>query len=211
MKPLILVGGGGHCKSCIDIVRSGEEYEIIGILDTAERVDQAVAGLRIIGTDDLIPDLAGKGVNFLITIGQIKSPGLRIKVFRKIKSSRGKLPVIVSPGSYLSKTASIGEGTIIMRNAVVNSEASVGEGCIINTGALIEHEAVIGNFCHISTNAVINGQVKVGNMVFAGSNSVIANNLVIPDNTVIAAGACVLKSPDKPGIFIGNPARRSEL
>lgn len=209
MRSLILVGGGGHCKSCIDVIRMSGEYEIKGILDTADKVGSEVSGIKIIGTDESIFELAESGNNFLITIGQIRSATLRIKIFQKIKESGGKLPVIVSPRSYVSITASLSEGTIVMHDAVINAEAKIGRACIINTGALIEHEAEIGDYCHISTNSVVNGQVHVGSMVFIGSNSVIANNLLIPEETIVAAGASVLKNPVEKGIYIGNPARKS--
>ena len=96
-----------------------------------------------------------------------------------------------------------------MHNALINAEAVIGKNCIINTGALIEHEASIGDFCHVSTNAVVNGQTKVGRRSFIGSNCVIANNISLPDNIIVAAGACVLRSPVKTGTYIGNPARKS--
>lgn len=209
MKPLILVGGGGHCKSCIDVIRMTGEYEIKGIIDADDKIGSDVCGISIIASDTSIPDLAMKGTNFLITVGQIRSASVRIKIYQIIKESGGTMPVIVSPRSYVSNTALLNEGTIVMHDVVINAEASIGKACIINTGALIEHEAVIGDYCHISTNSVVNGQVRVGSMVFIGSNSVIANNLVIPDETIVAAGASVLKNPVEKGIYIGNPARKS--
>ena len=208
MKSLILVGGGGHCKSCIDVIRISGEYKITGILDTADNVGSEVSGIKIIGTDELISDLARQDNDFLITIGQIRSALLRREIYRKIKESGGSLPVIISPRAYVSASAAIEEGTIIMHDVVVNAEAKVGKACIINTGALIEHEAQIGDYCHISTNSVVNGQSRVGNMVFIGSNAVVVNNIIIPDETVVAAGASILKTPLEKGIYIGNPARK---
>jgi sugar O-acyltransferase (sialic acid O-acetyltransferase NeuD family) len=208
MESIVLIGGGGHCISCIDVLMMQNKYEIAGILDTSEKAGTEVLGIKVIGTDDDIPFLAARYSNFLITIGQIKSSEKRVNVFSLVKKYGGSLPVIISPRAYVSSSAVIEEGTIIMHDSLVNAKAHIGKNCIINTGALIEHEASVGDFCHISTHAVVNGQVTVGKNSFIGSNAVIANNLNLPDDIIIAAGACVLRSTSEAGVYIGNPVRK---
>jgi sugar O-acyltransferase (sialic acid O-acetyltransferase NeuD family) len=208
MEPVILIGGGGHCISCIDVIRSANKLEIIGILDTIDKVGLNIMGVPVIGTDDDIPILSGKYKNFLITIGQIKTVEKRIRIYNTVKESGGNLPFIISPKAYVSPSASIDEGTIVMHNSMINAMAVVGKNCIINSGALIEHEVSVGDFCHISTQAVVNGQVIIGKNSFIGSNSVITNNVSLPDGIIVSAGACVLKTQEESGIYIGNPARK---
>jgi len=207
-QPIILIGGGGHCISCIDVIEETGLYEIIGILDQPEKKGSNVLGYPIIGTDDDIPDLIAKCPDFHITVGQIKSSHVRKSIFEKIKNNGGHLPVIISPTAHVSSHATIEEGSIIMHQALVNASASIGKACIINSKALIEHEAKVGDFCHISTAACINGQVNIGASCFIGSNTVVGNNITIIDNSIVAAGSQVLKSLARPGIYIGNPLRK---
>lgn len=211
MEPIILIGGGGHCLSCIDVIMLENRFEIIGILETSDKIGTMLSGIKIIGTDDDIPDLISRCHNFLITIGQIKSSEKRFNIYNMVKSYGGNFPVIISPKAYVSSSATIDEGSIIMHKSLINTRASIGKNCIINTGALIEHEVTIGDFCHISTQAVVNGQVFVGKNSFIGSNSVIANNLTLPDKVILAAGASLLRRPEKSGIYIGNPARLTTI
>ncbi len=207
-QPIILVGGGGHCISCIDVVDQTKQYEIIGILDLPDKIGNKVLDYPIIGSDSDIQNYKKDCPNFLITLGQIKSSHLRQTIFDKIKCAGGRLPVIVSPTAYISKHANIGEGTIIMHHALINAAATIGNACIINSKALIEHEAFIGDFCHISTSTCINGQVNIGSNCFIGSNTVVGNNISIVENSIIAAGSQVLKNLTMPGIYIGNPLRK---
>ena len=81
---LILVGGGGHCKACIDVIEEEGRYAIHGILDTAEKQGHSILGYPVIGTDNAIDVFISKGYFFLITIGQIKSAELRKKIFQKL-------------------------------------------------------------------------------------------------------------------------------
>jgi sugar O-acyltransferase (sialic acid O-acetyltransferase NeuD family) len=209
MEPIVLIGGGGHCISCIDVILAENKYEIIGILDTPEKMGTSISGFQIIGTDSEIPDLIKKFRNFFITIGQIKTAEKRIKLYNAVKDNGGSLPVIISPLAYVSQSAKVGEGTIIMHRALLNAETVIGKNCIINTGALIEHEAIVGDFSHISTQAVINGQAKIGNQSFIGSNSTISNNVSLPEKIIVAAGANILKSIQLTGVYIGNPAKKA--
>ena len=193
-QKIILVGGGGHCKSCIDVIEQEGRFQIAGIVDVPEKLNQKILGYEIIATDDDLPGLVNEYENFLITLGQIKSPEKRIRLFQTLKESVAKLPVMVSPLAYVSRHAKIEEGTIIMHYAFINAGAQIGRNCIINTKALVEHDAVIGDHCHVATGAVINGGVKVGLGTFFGSNAVCKEYIEIGENAVIGCGAKITKN-----------------
>jgi sugar O-acyltransferase (sialic acid O-acetyltransferase NeuD family) len=203
-KKLILVGGGGHCKSVIDVAESAG-FQIHGILDITENVGKQVLGYSIVGTDYQIPDYVNDAL-FIVTVGHIKDAALRIKLHQKIVVAGGRLATIVASSAHVSKYAEIGEGSVIMHHAVVNADAIIGKGCIINTFANIEHDARIGDYCHISTGAMINGNCVVGNETFFGSQSVMVNGLEITSGCIIGAGSLVRKNAMQKGIYSGNPA-----
>lgn len=171
MKPLILVGGGGHCKSVIDVAESAG-YTILGILDRPEEVGKKVLGYEIIGTDDDMAKYVDRA-EFIVTVGQIKSPDLRIKLHKMIEQAGAKLATIIAPTAHVSKYAQLGAGTVVMHQAVANADAKIGKGCIINTFANIEHDVVVGDYCHISTGAMVNGGATIIDGTFLGSQSVV--------------------------------------
>ncbi|MFO7616671.1 MAG: acetyltransferase [Bacteroidales bacterium] len=211
-EKLLLVGGGGHCKSCIDVILEEGRFEIAGIVEGSNLPDgdrgRQVMGYPIIGTDDDLPELVKLYPDFLITIGQISGADARIRLFEHILEIGGHFPVIISPYAHVSRSAVLGPGTIVMHQAVINSEARVGKNCIINTGALVEHESVTGDHCHISTYAILNGRCTVGSRTFIGSRAVLANDVAIPHDTLISAGSVVMKTLTEPGTYFGNPLRR---
>lgn len=203
-KNLILVGGGGHCKSVIDVAESAD-YNILGILDMPEDVGKKVLDYTVIGTDDGIPQYVDKA-EFVVTVGFIKNPSTRIKLFNKIKEAGGKLATVIASTAHVSRYAIIGEGTVVMHQAVVNAGAKIGVNCIINTFTNIEHDAIIGNQCHISTGTMVNGDCKVGDRCFIGSQSVLANGITIGEDIIVGAASFVRKSIFDKGIYSGNPA-----
>lgn len=181
---IILVGGGGHCVSCIDVIEQQDRFQIAGVIDPDKTKDQ-VLGYPILGDDTLLPVLKDRYDYALVTIGQIKSSENRVKIYNKLVSLGFDLPVIISPRAYVSRHAIVKPGTIIMHHAFLNAGVEVGCNSIINSKALIEHDSQIGNHCHISTGAIVNGGVVIGQGSFLGSNSVIKENVKIGDGVFL--------------------------
>ena len=203
-KNLILLGGGGHCKSVIDVAESAG-YNILGVLDMPENVGKNVLAYKVIGTDYDILQYIGIA-EFVITVGFIKNPAIRIKLCNKVKEAGGKFATIVASTAHVSNCSTLGEGTVVMHQAVVNAGVQIGTNCIINTFTNIEHDAVVGNQCHISTGTMVNGNCKVGERCFIGSQSVLANGINVGDDIIVGAGSFVRKSISEKGIYSGNPA-----
>lgn len=204
-KDLVLVGGGGHCKSVIDVAESAG-YNILGILDRQEKVGKQIVGYDVIGTDKDISRYLNKA-DFIITVGFIDTPIIRIRIYDKIKESGGMLATVIASTAHVSRYATIGAGTVIMHNATVNAGAQIGINCIINTGSNIEHDVVIGNQCHISTGAMINGDCRIGTRTFIGSQTVLCNGLTIGKNVIIGAGSVVVKDIPDNVVAFGNPCQ----
>jgi len=200
-KELILVGGGGHCRSCIEVVESGTVYTIKGVLDLYTISSNALLGYPFLGGDDRFADYIKEGHHFLISVGQIKTSKVRRRLYGELESAGGILARVISPWSRVSAHAHIGQGTIVMHGAVVNAGAVVGDNCIINTQAVVEHDAVIGSHTHISTGAIVNGGACVGKHSFIGSRAMIREGVSIGDSSVIGAGACIFKAVAK-GVLV---------
>ena len=184
---ILLLGGGGHCHSVIDVIESENKYEIIGIVDKKELIGSDILGYKIIACDDELETIFKTCKNAIITVGQIESNTVRVKLFNKLKEIGFALPIIISPLAYVSKHSFIEEGTIIMHHALVNANAKIGKNCIINTKALIEHDVTIEDDCHISTASVLNGAVIVKANTFFGSNA--TSKQCIEINGFIKAGS----------------------
>lgn len=204
MRPLILIGGGGHCQSVIEVAESCGRT-IRGILDVPAEVGREVLGYPVIGTDDEIANYADS-CEFVITVGFIKDSSLRVKLYNRALENGGKLATLVASTAYVSRHARLGQGTVVMHHAFVNAGAEVGENVILNTCCNIEHGVHIGSQCHVSTGAMVNGDCRVGDNCFIGSQSVLANGVSVCDDVLVGAGSFVRKSIIRPGVYSGNPA-----
>jgi sugar O-acyltransferase (sialic acid O-acetyltransferase NeuD family) len=202
---LVLIGAGGHCKSCIAAIRS-IDLEPFGVL-SPEPVSE-VCGLPWLGDDSWLDSEEARDACFLITVGQIVVSPLRRQLFTALRARGLKAASIVAVSAEVATTARIGAGSIVLHRAVVNACATVDENCIINTGAIVEHDASIGAHCHISTGAIVNGGADVGAGCMIGSGAIIVQGVRIAAGTVVGAGAVVTANIEQPGTWVGVPARR---
>jgi sugar O-acyltransferase (sialic acid O-acetyltransferase NeuD family) len=203
VRELLIVGAGGHCHSCIDVIETQGIFTVKGVVERSGGDYASVLGYPVVGHDADLGRLLEWTPVALVGVGQIKSPKTRVGLYELLVKLGAELPVIASPASYVSAHTSIGEGTIIMHGAVVNSLASVGRNCIINSQALIEHDAAIRDHCHISTGARVNGGVEIGSGTFVGSGAVVRDGIRVGSNCVIGAGALVLEDIPDETTYIG--------
>jgi sugar O-acyltransferase (sialic acid O-acetyltransferase NeuD family) len=184
---IILIGGGGHCTSVIDVIEKENKYKIAGIVDHANKIGSKNLNYPVIATDDDLPRLVREYQYFHITLGFLKTPNRRIELYNEIISKGAQLPVIISPIAHVSNHTIIGVGTVIMHMAQINAGAQVGVNCIINSKALIEHDAFVGDHSHISTGAIINGTASVAEGSFIGSNATIIQGSRVPKYSFVKA------------------------
>ena len=191
-KPsIILIGAGGHARSCIDVIEQQGYFQIAGLVGLPEQLQTRHLGYDVIGTDSDLPVLAKTYQYALITIGQIQTADHRISLYQQACQHGFQLPVIIAPTAHVSRHANLGAGSIVMHRAIVNVGARVGHNCIINTSALIEHDAAVEDHCHISTGAILNGDVTVGAGSFVGSGCVIKEGIAIGKICLVGMGLTV--------------------
>jgi sugar O-acyltransferase (sialic acid O-acetyltransferase NeuD family) len=189
---ILLLGAGGHARSCIDVIEQEDRFRIAGLVGSPDEVGSTLLGYPILGSDADLPRLLMEYKRVLVTVGQVKSPDVRMRLFALARDHECELPTIVSPHAYVSRHATLGAGTVVIHGVIVNPNARVGENCILNTGAIVDHDAVIGDHSHLSTAAVLNGGVCVGVGTFVGSNACVRQDIRIGDRCVIGVGQSVV-------------------
>jgi sugar O-acyltransferase (sialic acid O-acetyltransferase NeuD family) len=205
-KKLILIGGGGHAKACVDVINSTDKFHIVGYFDKIQTIE-AKFDIPYLGDDSNI-DKYVNDVAFLVTVGQIESANIRIRLYEYLSSIKAELATVISKHAIVSEFANIGNGTIIMHSAIIQSNVTIGNNCIINDRALIEHDVEIGNHCHISTGSILNGAVKVGNSTFIGSGAIIKNGLEIGDNATIGFGSLIKENIQNSQTWVGSLSKQ---
>lgn len=182
-KDIILIGGGGHCKNCIEVIEIQGEYNIVGIIDLKQNIGNKILNYYITDSDDNLEKIITQCSTFLITLGYgVIKPNLRQSLFEKVKILGGKFPTIISPYARVSQYSQVNDGTIIMHNSIVNSDSVIGCNCIINSGIIVDHDVIIGDHSIIMSGTVLNGKSVIGDNCYISSNSVALTGTIIENN-----------------------------
>ena len=185
---LIVIGAGGHSRSCIDTIEQEGKYKIGGLVGLSQEVGSSQFGYKVVATDSELGELAKQFQYAFVALGQIHSPEPRIRLYEESKAAGFVLPSIVAPSAYVSPHAKIGVGTIVMQGAILNAGVLVGDNCIINTRALLEHDSRVSDHCHVSTGAILNGNTSIEKGSFVGSGSVIKEGVSVGVGSVVGMG-----------------------
>lgn len=191
---VLIFGGGGHAKMCIDIIKQTRTHSIAGIVDDNIPVQTEVLGIPVIGNTSTIELLINKGLQFAVLgVGGVLNKGLRKKIFLSLKKMNLHIPNIIHPSSSVESSATLGEGNQIMQGAIVGSNVQIGNNCIINSGSIISHDTVIGNNVHIAPGAIIAGGVIIKDDTIIGMGCTIFLGVTIGENVVIPNGVNIFK------------------
>lgn len=167
MKNLLIVGAGGHGYVVAETARAMKDVEGKSVYD------------KIDFLDDLKPEAVGK-VNemplfkkvYQEVFPAVGSYEKRTEIYSKAKRYGFEVPTLIHPEAYLSPSAMVGEGTVVLPKAVVHTRAKIGRLCILSIGSLTDHDCEIKDGVHLDCGSIVKGSV-------------------IPEGTRVACGLCI--------------------
>lgn len=198
---IIVIGASGHGKVVADIVlQSGDN--LVGFFDDNLQINDTFIGFPVLGRTDSYIEYSN--VKYIVAIGNAK---IREKIVNKMINVSWY--TAIHPKATISNIeTSIGEGSVVMAEAVVNAGAQIGKHCIINTGAVVEHDNKIEDYVHISVGAKLAGNIHVGKRTWIGVGVTVRNNIDICADCMIGAGAVVVGDLKIASTYIGVPAKK---
>lgn len=216
-RDLVVIGGGEHARVVLEAAHSGdgEPWRVVGLVDNAaaERTLQLLEVTHL-GDDKtfhtwLEARPADTRPRLVLGVGGGPNAGAR----REIVTRYGDLAAwatIVHASAWISPTAELGHGVVVLAGAVINAGATIGDHAIVNSAAVVEHDVRIGDFVHLAPGAVVGGGTKVGNGAFIGLGSRIRDHIEVGDDAVVGMGAIVTADVAANVTVIGVPARPTE-
>ena len=207
MSRIVVVGGGGHAKVVISVLRR-LPWDIAGYTDSRDR--GAILGVKRVGDDSAIPGLleADPQMEAVIGIGKIDASRARLQLQDELAAAGLAFPAIVSPRAVVNDEVTLGPGTVVLDGAVLNSGTVTGRGCIFNTNSTVDHDCRIGHDVHVAPGATVSGGVTVGDDCMIGAGATLIHGVTICPGVLVGAGATVVGDIATPGTYVGLPARR---
>ncbi|MEO6252347.1 MAG: acetyltransferase [Ferruginibacter sp.] len=147
-----------------------------------------------------------KKYSFIICLGY-KHAALKNKLCKQLLKLDRRLLSFVHASCFVSRSASIGAGSVLYPMCNIDKEVKIGDAVLVNNSVVISHDAVIGNACYLSPGVVLSGNVAIGDNSFLGAGVVVANGITIGKNVVAGIGTVITKNIPDNSFVIGNPMK----
>lgn len=208
-KSFVIWGCSGHAKVLVSIIES-QSGRVLAFFDN-EEVPSILNGVPVYfgetGFNTWIKEEKSLlNVTGLVAIGGHRGTD-RIRIQNIFRAAGLKLDPLIHPAAFVCNTATLGEGSQVLAQAVVAADSKLGAVCIINHKASVDHECILGDGVHLAPGATVCGCVTIGDNVMIGAGSVVLPRLKIGPGSIIGAGAVVTKDVPEKSVIVGNPGR----
>ena len=182
MRPVLLVGAGGHAKAIVETLRE-MGASIAAYIDPKPAL--WLDTRHVIEDDGVVP----QDGDIVLGMGAVEPAGLcrRLKLLDSYLARGFMAQPVVHQAAHVSADAVLEPGVVVLAGAVVQPGAIVGRGSIVNTSAIVEHDSLIGMGTHVAPGAVVLGDCRVGECSMIGAGAVLLQACSVPQETLIPA------------------------
>lgn len=192
MKPVIIIGDGGHAEVLLDTARALGR-DILGVTSLTVKSGAVIAGAPVLGNDDILKNYAIDEVELVNGIGSVDIPHARASVFERFRELGYTFATLVHPRAIVAEGVILEQGVQVIAGAIIQTGCRLGANTIVNTGAVLDHHGRVGANCHIAPGATCSGGVILGAKCMIGAGTTVIQGLTIGDEVMVAAGAVVVK------------------
>lgn len=204
----IAIIGSGDLGQSIAHYGNHNGYHIVGFYDDYQQSD-SVVGLPVLGKlDDIVDDFKLKTFDALLCGIGYKHFDFREKVYTKYCINNNiPFATLIDQSCNIDSTASIGEGSVLFPGVQLDKGVTIEENVILNISVTIAHDSTVKAHSFLSPRVAMAGFSTIGKRCMIGINSTIIDNITICDDVRIGGGNLVIHDIDKPGLYVGCPAR----
>lgn len=200
MKKRALIGAGGHAREVMSIInRNFPKISPINYMFVEDEYYKH-------GEDYICP-LSNFNPELYEVMVAIGDPIVRERIVNSLPKET-QFFTYIDPTVIMLSNSSIGKGTYIGPNSIITTNVRVGDHALINRGCQIGHDAIMLGYVSMMPGSIISGGCRVHDRVYLGTNSSIKEDTIVCSDVTIGLNAGVIKDINKPGTYIGTPAKK---
>jgi sugar O-acyltransferase (sialic acid O-acetyltransferase NeuD family) len=210
MKNLVIVGAGETGEIACRYFERDTDYRVVSFSVERKYIAATeVLGRSVVPLEEIFDLFPPSDFEMYVALAYGDMNTQRSKIYYYCKRMGYNFASYVSPYAYCDSTATIGENSFIFEHNTIQYYAKIGNNTVLWSGNHIGHRSVIGDHCWLTSHSVVSGSCVIGDYSFIGVNATLGDYVSIPNESWVAAGALLIKSPENiPGrIYIGTPAK----
>ena len=208
MKKLVIFGAGDIARLAHHYFAFDSEYENVAFtIDKEFRKDENFLGLPLLDFDEVVEYYPPETHKLFVALSYAKMNKVRAEKYRKAKALGYEMASYVSSRcSFLTETP-VGENCFILEDNTIQPFVKIGDNVTLWSGNHIGHDSVIEDHCFITSHVVVSGHVHVHPYCFIGVNATLRNSITIAPETLVGAGAVIMKDTIEKGVYISQVSK----
>jgi sugar O-acyltransferase (sialic acid O-acetyltransferase NeuD family) len=208
---IVVVGLGETAEIAYEYFTHDSPYNVVAFsIGTPFLEVDRFCGAPVVPLESLSQHFDPREHRAFVAISSTKLNRVRRELLREVKAQGFDCVSYVSSRAFVWRNVSIGENAFIFENNVLQHHVHIGDNVVLWSGNHIGHRTSIGDDCFVSSHVVISGFCNIGKRSFLGVNSCFVDGVKTGDDVVVGAGAVVVHDLEARGVYVGNPARRTE-
>jgi sugar O-acyltransferase (sialic acid O-acetyltransferase NeuD family) len=208
MARLVIFGAGDIARLAHHYFTHDSPHEVAGfVVDRAFRSGDEFLGLPFADAENVTQRFPPGEYAMFVAISYLRMNAVRADKYATMKAAGYQLLSYVSSRcSYLSATPP-GDNCFILEDNTIQPFVTIGNNVTLWSGNHIGHDSTIEDHCFITSHVVVSGHVRVGTRSFIGVNATLRNSITIAPQTLIGAGAIIMKDTKEKGVYMPERAK----
>ena len=208
MAKLVIFGAGDIARLAHHYFTHDSPHEVAAfVVDRAFRQNDSFQGLPLIDAEDLTDRFPPGDYDMFVAMSYAKMNAVRAEKYASMKAAGYRLVSYVSSRcTYLSQTPP-GDNCFILEDNTVQPFVTIGNNVTLWSGNHIGHDVTIEDHCFITSHVVVSGWVRIGTRSFIGVNATLRNSITIAPETLIGAGAIIMKNTKPKQVYMPERAK----
>lgn len=209
MAKLIIFGAGDIARLAHYYFTRDSQHEVVAFtVDDQYKQGDAFLDLPLIAFENIAQHYPPAECKMFVALSYAKMNKIREEKYHAGKAAGYELVSYVSSRCSFLTDYPIGDNCFILEDNTVQPFVKIGNNVTLWSGNHIGHDAVIEDHCFLASHIVVSGYVRIGNNCFIGVNATLRNSITIAPETLIGAGAAIMKDTVAKGVYL---APRAEL
>ncbi len=205
---LFILGAGGNCLDAAEAFQEQEPATPVGFLDDNIRQGNVAGGFGVFGRIEGAKYL--ENAMFLNAVGSPSSYQAKPEITERAGGDRIAWANVVHRTAWVSRSAQLGKGVLILSGVTVASEARIGDHVAILPNSVISHHAELEDYVIVAGGVNVASSVKIKRNAYVGAGASIREGVTIGERALVGMGSVVLEDVAPGSVVVGCPARPLE-
>jgi len=209
MAQIVIFGAGDIARLAHFYFRTDSPHDVVAfVVDAPFKIGNSFEGLPLVSFDEVTERYPPARYASFVAISYAKMNRVRKEKYERMRAAGYELVSYISSRcTYL--TTPPGDNCFILEDNTVQPFVTIGNDVTLWSGNHIGHDSIVEDHCFITSHVVVSGRVRVGTGSFLGVNATLRNGITIAPESLIAAGAVIMKNTSPKGVYYPERAKRA--